>query len=681
MCKLRLANKLTKFKRLKIENMKKIILISITFIFLGDFLLAQDLKKGYKQYEKGSYEKALENIMPMYKANKFNAAASFGLALIYSAKDNPQRDLQKAYNYNKFALRDFRKLKKKYTEGLDDYLTEAKFQDNFLEIDKELFEKVKQSKDYEQLSEFIANSPESQFYSEALSLRYRFEIETAKKKNTVEAFDSFIKKNPYSEYLAEAKDLRNNLAFEKTKEINTEKAYKDFVATYPKAKQIAEIPKLMEKAAYEETKKKNNVQAYSYFLETYKGSAHTEEINKRLEEVTFGEVKNLNSLEAYNEFLTKITSGKLYNQTFDLKSEHLGATYQEVCTLPSIAPYWVKVFDDNNRNDRSTSLTSDKNGNIFVCGYSKKQEQWFNDGWVAKINKDGKLLWDAKITGAFDDMIMDVAVDDNDNVWVTGNKDRKFRADMKFAFVGKYSTDGKKKWSKKFDGSIATAIKPISTNEAIVAGYTDQTNGNRTLWVMRVDANGNKKWRKEFPKKGEPREIEILNNGSVLVISQYLAIRLSGSGSKLSEMSFQDNYKAYSSQKANDGSVYVTGRYYSFKKDTKSDYWLMKLNAQGSKVWSKIYNRADLHDIATSVIIKSDGNMSLYGLTSQETDEFFDDIWVAQLDKNGNLISEEIIGSNDNEKNPKAILLPDGAIALFGSKGYLADNFLIKMKR
>jgi hypothetical protein len=178
-------------------------------------------------------------------------------------------------------------------------------------------------------------------------------------------------------------------------------------------------------------------------------------------------------------------------------------------------------------------------------------------------------------------------------------------------------------WQRSFGGStndIIRVVRQTSDGDYILGGPSSSTaSGSKTnanfgtndFWVVKTDANGNKQWEKVF-------------GGS------------------------DDDY-LYDLQLTSDGG-YIAGGYsyssFSGNKNTgnngMSDFWLIKLDANGNKQWEKIYggsNTEELHAIR----LTSDGGYilggsSASGVSGNKTSAGYGsaDFWLVKVDSNGN---------------------------------------------
>lgn len=81
---------------------------------------------------------------------------------------------------------------------------------------------------------------------------------------------------------------------------------------------------------------------------------------------------------------------------------------------------WVKRFDGGNGWDGGKDLVLDKQGNIYVTGYSRSLTN--EDFITLKYAPNGDILWQMRYNGPVDsnDIANAIAIDDSNNIYVTG---------------------------------------------------------------------------------------------------------------------------------------------------------------------------------------------------------------------------------------------------------------------
>ena len=92
--------------------------------------------------------------------------------------------------------------------------------------------------------------------------------------------------------------------------------------------------------------------------------------------------------------------------------------------------------------------------------------------------------------------------------------------------------------------------------------------------------------------------------------------------------------EAYSLIQTIDGGYAVVGGTYSYGVGGR-DFWVIKLNSQGNKLWDKTFEGSG-DDEANSIIQNADDGYAVAGYTSSKG-AGGKDTWVIKLDEQGNL--------------------------------------------
>ena len=217
---------------------------------------------------------------------------------------------------------------------------------------------------------------------------------------------------------------------------------------------------------------------------------------------------------------------------------------------------WKKRYDAAGLWDGARGVVVDDSGNVYVTGRS------FGDGShgdfaTIKYNSSGVQQWVKRYSSAgyYDDGAMDIALDSDGNVIVTGSSTGPGSA---FDFLTiKYGPDGSRKWVKRYDG-------PGNGGDQAQAVVVDQWDN--------VYVTG--------PSKGDGTN------------SDYCTIKYSPSGAQLWVRRWNSRYNL--ADGATDivadtyGGVIVTG--YSYLSQYNSDYVTIRYLGDGTRSWAKRYD-------------------------------------------------------------------------------------------
>jgi hypothetical protein len=106
------------------------------------------------------------------------------------------------------------------------------------------------------------------------------------------------------------------------------------------------------------------------------------------------------------------------------------------------------------------------------------------------------------------------------------------------------------------------------------------------------------------------------------------------------------------------------------------DYWIMKIDREGNKLWDKAYGGNGDDEIKT-MITTPDGGFLLGGTsTSDSSGEKSEnsrgeyDYWIVKIDREGNKLWDKTYGGNNYDGLGSIIATPDGGFLLAGRNFY-----------
>ncbi len=201
-------------------------------------------------------------------------------------------------------------------------------------------------------------------------------------------------------------------------------------------------------------------------------------------------------------------------------------------------------------------------------------------------------------------------------------------------------------WDRTFggpDSDWAYAMTGTSDGGLVTAGRTESKGaGREDVWIVRVDGDGNLIWDRTF---GGPA----IDRARGIVETQ-------------------------------DGGLAIAG---ATESKGKGDYdaWVIKLNAAGALVWDRTFGGPST-DWASAIVETSDGGLAIGAYTQPSPDEEFD-FWVIRLDADGSTIWERSFGGEGLDWANAIAELQDGSLAVAGhteSKGAGgADMWLLNL--
>ncbi len=162
-----------------------------------------------------------------------------------------------------------------------------------------------------------------------------------------------------------------------------------------------------------------------------------------------------------------------------------------------------------------------KNGHILSCGNVLNALVNYNASYLVKTNSLGNVIWkkqyDVSIGGSYDSFIDLVELPDS-NYLVTGITTNTLTNDDD-GFLAKIDTGGNIVWLQKYihpDDDEITAMRLTPDGKIIILGYTFSSGTYSDVLLIKTDLNGNLIWRKRFGNTFDEmyRSIEIIKNNT-----------------------------------------------------------------------------------------------------------------------------------------------------------------------
>lgn len=318
---------------------------------------------------------------------------------------------------------------------------------------------------------------------------------------------------------------------------------------------------------------------------------------------------------------------------------------------PTGAKTWEKSFGSN-FDDKATDVLQTADGGYIIGGYSSsvsnsdksQASKGSNDYWIIKTDANGNKLWDKTIGGSGNDLFSAIVQTPDGGYLLGGRSGTGINGDKTQASKGgddfwlvKLDGSGNKLWDKSYGGSstdILVSIKPTSHGGFILGGESysgisgDKTQANKgggDYWIVKIDAAGNKLWDKTLGGSNLDQfvDLEQTPDGGY-ILGGYSVSNISGDKS-------QANYDNFNSPLTN-------------------DYWAVKLDANGNKLWDRTMGGtnedvlAALQQMPDGGIVFAGSSKSLTNVDKTEQRKNLSnpsfDFWLIKLGGNVNSIKE-----------------------------------------
>lgn len=188
-------------------------------------------------------------------------------------------------------------------------------------------------------------------------------------------------------------------------------------------------------------------------------------------------------LDAYATAIAADGNGNVFVTGYSINGSPLSSSGFDYTTIKysgAGVPLWTNSYNGVEKaNDYARAIAVDRNGNVFVTGYSSNSNSNYDYATVAYSNA-GMPLWTNRYDGAVsgNDYARAIAVDHSGNVFVTGYSTNNSGYD--YVTVA-YSNIGVPLWTNRYDGpasgnDYAVAIGVDGSGNVFVTGYS--TNGS-----------------------------------------------------------------------------------------------------------------------------------------------------------------------------------------------------------
>jgi len=329
-------------------------------------------------------------------------------------------------------------------------------------------------------------------------------------------------------------------------------------------------------------------------------------------------------------------------------------------TIPttSLSPHFCKAIGGE-KLDWGSSLIQTSDGGYAIAGATTSFGAGDWDVYVVKLDANGNLQWTRTIGGENEDRGHSF-IQTSDGGYAVAGYTTSFGAGDKDIYVVKLDANGNLQWTKTIGGPESEeshSLIQTSDGGYAIAGYTKSFGaGGEDVYVVKLDANGNLQWTKTIGG-GDRDGCESL-------------IQTSDGGYAIA--GYTDSFG--------------TGDYVGVC--VVQDVYVVKLDANGNPQWTKTIGSRicrglfNGYDDGSSLIQTSDGGYAIAGTTySFGAGEA--DVYVVKLDANGNLQWTKTIGGKNDDWGSSLIQTSDGGYAIAGSTTSFgaggADVYVVKL--
>ena len=193
----------------------------------------------------------------------------------------------------------------------------------------------------------------------------------------------------------------------------------------------------------------------------------------------------------------------------------------------------------------------------------------------------------------------------------------------------------------------------------VVVGEIDNKVNNDDIFIQKINSKGKIDWMKTFGGKGDDRAYSVdktIDKGYVIIGFTEALIEKNGDIWVLKidrdgKMEWNRTYGGFNSEigfdifQTNDDGYIIFGNTFS-NENGASDIWLIKTDSDGFPIWNKTFGE-NHWEVGHSAYQKSDSGFIIIGY-KQKIDKKSKNIFVINIDKNGNQIWEKSFDDNNS---------------------------------
>ena len=324
---------------------------------------------------------------------------------------------------------------------------------------------------------------------------------------------------------------------------------------------------------------------------------------------------------------------------------------------------WTRLLGSE-LNDIANCVATDSNNNVYITGYTGgslvdgQPNVGSNDIFLAKYDSAGTKLWTTQLGSTNIDQSVALAIDSNNNAYITGfttgSLGGETNAGSFDVFLAKYDSAGTFVWTTQLgsttnDFGLGVAID--SNNNVYITGYTDgiledgQTNtGSNDVFLAKYDSAGTKVWIKLIGSSANDQGQGVAidsnnyvyiagNTGGILQdggtnagVQDVFLAKYDSDGTKVWTKQMGSSLQDYMGTLAIDlnNNVYITGYTGGSLVDGQpnagsNDVFLAKYDSAGTFVWT-VQLGSSGNDQAFGVAIDSNNNAYITGNTNGNLD-------------------------------------------------------------
>ncbi|MFX0137995.1 MAG: SBBP repeat-containing protein [Candidatus Hodarchaeota archaeon] len=341
-------------------------------------------------------------------------------------------------------------------------------------------------------------------------------------------------------------------------------------------------------------------------------------------------------------------------------------------------------------------IAIDNNGSIYIAGSTYSYGSGGYDAFLFKYDENGKKVWNLTWGDSQHQMPHDIAISPSGNIYITGEYG-SIGGIPTYVFLVKFDSNGSYQWDDKWGPSDWNEGYGVAVDEHENIYVTGRAGSDFVL--LKYNSDGIQTWNKIDTNLQEGKDVAIGAPGTLYTIGRigdqaYLS-KYNDNGIMIWHRVWGGSSFEHVEAMAVDNlyNVYFTGATSSFGAG-REDVYIIKYSSSGSLIWNITWG-TPFYEYANGITLDENNNIYLTGETDMTTlisgcdtsasnMSGANNAFIAKFDPQGNNIWYDTWGNHDFTVGNRIGLDAEGCIYVTGttyrSGGGEGDLFLVKYK-
>lgn len=301
---------------------------------------------------------------------------------------------------------------------------------------------------------------------------------------------------------------------------------------------------------------------------------------------------------------------------------------------------WTRFAGLSGKDDVYAALQTNDGGYVMAG----KTESWGAgnfDGWMAKYNADGVLLWNKTFGASYIDEVYQVKQTQDGGFILAGMTTAFGNAGE--GWLIRTNSQGNTLWNKSFHPAVGNSpsawdylydVVETADGGFVAVGYAAMDTNMIQAWILKVNNDGALQWGNTFGGEYWDRlfslkltsdggfvaggDKHVTHNDTVYKHDGWL-VKFNSSGDTLWTRSFGDNeHDIFRCVSPISGGGYILSGERQLTEADGYRMWLVKTNENGDEIWSNVYN----HGVFSSVLQSEDHSFMAAGTTTSASTSY-----------------------------------------------------------